>query len=238
MSLMPTSFVANVVLALLTKVPPQVLVIVVFAIVIAPGAVGNTSVNVGPSVGPVSATELLLDRTIRKVDTPVTGKIGLVKKDLVITGAARTVMSSVAAVPLDPATGPVTVKPPAGMVLILRPIVLPVTTAVTVQEPLGGIVPPVIDTMEPLAVLVPAQEPAGVVAVRPAGSVSVKAAPVMGVAVGLLKVMVSMSVLLSGTVVTLNALVILGRATFKVALVAVTLEPMLDVTPPTAMVLV
>ena len=235
---MPTSFVANAVLALFTKVPPQVLVTVIFAIVIAPGAVGKTSLNVGPIAEPVSATELPLESTIRKVDTPVTGKIGLVKKDLVITGAASTVMSSVAAVPLDPATGPVTVKPPAGMVLIFSPTVVPVITAVTVHEPLAGIVPPAIDTVEPLAALVPTQVPPGVAAVKPAGNVSVKAAPVIAVAVGLLKVMVSMSVLFSGTVVTLNALVILGRATFKVALVAATLEPMLDVTPPAAIVLV
>lgn len=229
---MPTSFVANAVLALLTKVPPQVLVIVVLAIVIAPGAVGNTSVNVGPSVGPVSATELLLDRTIRKVDTPVTGKIGLVKKDLVITGAASTVMSSVAAVPLDPATGPVTVKPPAGMVLIFSPTVVPVIVAITVQEPLAGIVPAVSETVEPLAVLVPTQVPSGRDAVKPLGSVSVKAAPVMGAAVGLLNVMVSVAVLFSGTMATLKALVMLGRATFKVALVATAFGPMLEFTPP------
>ena len=231
---MPAELTAKAAPRLLFKMPLQLLVVVTLATVIAPGERGKVSVNVAP----VNATELLFARTICKVDTPVTGRIGLVKNDLVMVGAASTVMSSVAAVPLDPATGPVTVKPPAGMVLIFSPTVVPVITAVTVHEPLAGIVPPAIDTVEPLAALVPTQVPPGVAAVRPAGSVSVKAAPVMAVAVGLLKVMVSVAVLFSGTVATLNALVILGRATFRVALVPVALGPMLDVTPPTAIVLV
>ena len=214
--------------------PLQLLVVVTLATVIAPGERGKVSVNVAP----VNATELLFARTICKVDTPVTGRIGLVKKDLVMVGAASTVMSSVAAVPLDPAAGPVTVKPPAGMVLIFKPTVVPVITAITVHEPLAGMVPPEIDTVEPLAALVPTQVPPGVAAVKPAGKVSVKAAPVMAVAVGLLKVMVSVAVLFSGTVAAPNALVILGRATFRVALVAATFAPMLDVTPPAAIVLV
>lgn len=219
---------------MLFKVPLQLLVAVRSASVMAPGAVGKVSVKVAP----VMATELLLVNTISKVDTPVVGRIGLVKKDLLIVGAASTVMSSVAAVPLDPAAGPVTVKPPAGMVLIFKPTVVPVTTAVTVHEPLAGMVPPEIDTVEPLAALVPTQVPPDVAAVKPAGKVSVKAAPVMAVAVGLLRVIVSVAVLFSGTVTTSKALVMLGRATFKVALVAATLEPMLDVTPPAAIVLV
>ena len=166
------------------------------------------------------------------------GKIGLVRKDLVRVGPASTVMSAFASVPLEAADGPVTVKPPTGMVLSLRPMVVPLTTAVTVHEPVAGIVPPDIDTVEPLAALVPTQVPPGVDAVKPDGIVSVKAAPVMAVAVGLLKVMVSVAVVLIGMVAALNALVMLGRATFKVALVPVTFEPMLEVTPPAAMVLV
>lgn len=233
-SLMPTAPTANAAPALFVKVPPQVLDVVRSARVMAPGVVGKTSVNVAP----VRATELPFSSKTFKVVTPVTGRIGLVRNDLVIVGAASTVMSSVAALPLDAAAGPVTVKPPAGMVLTLRPTVVPVISAVTVQEPLAGMVPPESETVELVVALVPAQVPPGVDAVRPLGSVSVKAAPVMAVAVGLLKVTVSVEVPFSAMVAALNALLILGRATFKVALAATALGPMLELTAPAAMVLV
>lgn len=202
--------------------------------VIAPGAVGKVSIKVAA----VNATELLFDKTICKVDVPVFGKIGLVKNALLMVGAANTVMSSVATVPLDAATGPVTVKPPTGMVLSLRPMLVPVITAVTVQEPLAGIVPPESETLAPASDLVPTHVPAAAAAVKPVGSVSMKAAPVIAVAVGLLKVMVSVAVPFRVIILVLKALLILGRATFKVALVPTAFGPMLDATPPAAIMLV
>ena len=146
-------------------------------------------------------------------------------------------MSSSAAVPLDNSAGPVTVKPPTGMLLIFKPMLVPVTTAVTVQEPLAGIVPPESDTVDPLAALVPKHVPAGANALSPDGKVSINAAPVMATLVGLLKVMVSVAVPFSGIVAALNALLILGRPTLSVALAGAALAPMLDVTLPAAMVL-
>ena len=145
-------------------------------------------------------------------------------------------MLASAEVPLE--AGPATVKPPAGMVLFFKPMVLPVTVAITVQEPLAGMVPALKATVLPLAVMVPTQVPNGADAVKPAGRVSVKAAAVMATAVGLLKVMVKVAVLPSGMVGTLKALVMEGRATFSVALAATALLPLLDATAPAAMVLV
>ena len=233
-NLMPSAPAANAVFKLLTSVPPQVFVKTRSAKVIAPGTVGKVSINVAA----VNATELLFDKTICKVDVPVFGKIGLVKNALLTVGAANTVISSVAAVPLDATTGPVTVKPPTGMVLSLRPMLVPVITAVTVQEPLAGIVPPESETLVPASDLVPTHVPAAAAAVKPAGSASVNAAPVIAVAVGLLKVMVSVAVPFRAMVPVLKALLILGRATFKVALVPTAFGPMLDVTPPARIALV
>lgn len=230
----PAEPTASAAPALLSNDPAQVFVVTRSATVMTPGAVGNVSVKVAA----VKATELLLDKMICSVDTPETGRIGLVKKDLVIVGAARTVMSSVAAVPFEAAAGPVTVNPPTGIVLIFKPIVVPVIVAVTVHEPFAGIVPPVIETVEPLAALVPTQLPPGTDAVKPLGKVSVKAAPVMAVAVGLVSVIVSAEVPFNGINAAPNAFVILGRATFSVALVPVALVPMFDATAPAKMLLV
>lgn len=229
--LLPT---ASAALAASVKVPLHVLPAVVFARVIAPGVVGKVSVNVAA----VSAAELLFAITICSVDAPVAGKIGLAKNDFVTVGGANTVMSAVAAVPLKAAAGPVTVNPPIGMVLTLRPTLMPVIVAVTVHEPLAGIVPPLIETVEPLAVFVPTQVPPGIDAARPDGSVSVKAVPVIAVAVGLINVMVSVEAPFSATVCAVNALLMLGRATFNVALVPTALLPMLELTAPAAIVLV
>ena len=204
------------------------------ATVIAPGAVGNVSVKVAP----VNATGLLFANMICSVETPVVGRIGLVRKDLVMVGGASTVMVALVAVPFDAAAGPVTVKFPAAMVLVLIPMLVPVTVAVTVHEPLAGIPPPVSETVEPLAALVPVQVPPGTEAVKPDGKASVNAAPVIAVPVGLLNVIVSVAVPFSGTVAALKALAMFGRATFKVALAAKTLLPMLEFTPPAGMVLV
>lgn len=214
--------------------PLQLLVVVRPATVMAPGVVGNVSMNVAP----VRSVGLLLASTICNCDTPVFGRIGLVRNDLVMVGGASTVISSAAAVPLDAPAGTATVKPPIGIVLSLRPTVVPVIVAVTVQEPLAGIVPAAKETVEPLAAFVPTQLPPGVTAVRPAGNVSVNAAPVMAVPVGLLKVIVSVAVPFSGTVVALNALLMLGRATFNVSLAPAALGPILELSAPAGIVLV
>ena len=155
---------------------------------------------------------------------------------MLIVGTANTEMSSIAAVPLD--DGPATVNPPTGMLLIFKPMLVPVAVAITVQEPLAGIVPPESDTVDPLADLVPRHVPRGADALSPDGKVSMNAAPVMATLVGLLRVMVSVAVPFTGMVAALNALLILGRATFSVALADAALAPMLDVTLPTAIVLI
>lgn len=219
---------------LLSRDPLQLFVVTISANVIAPGAAGNVSINVAP----VRATELLFESTICSVDTPVFGRIGLVKKDLEIVGDASTVILALVAVPFDAAAGPVMVKSPALMVLVLRPTVVPVTVAVTVHEPLAGIVPADRVTVDPLAVLVPTHVPPGADATKPAGTLSVNAAPVIAIAVGLLNVMVRVAVPFIGTVAMLKALLIFGRATFKVALVPTELVPMLELTAPAEMVLV
>ena len=200
----------------------------------APGAIGNVSINVAP----VSATELLFDNTICSVDTPLFGSIGLVKNDLDIVGDDNTVILALVAVPLEAAAGPVMVKSPALMVLVLRPTVVPVTVAVTLQEPLAGIIPPDKVTVGPLAVAVPPHVPPAADVTKPAGTLSVNAAPVIATAVGLLNVMVSVAVPFIGTVAILNALLILGRETFRVALVPTELVPILELTAPAEMVLV
>jgi hypothetical protein len=219
---------------LFNNVPLQLFVVVVFANVMTPGVVGNVSTKVAP----VRATELLLDNTICKVDMPVLGKIGLVRNDLLTAGEDKTVILAVAGVPFDAAAGPVMVKSPAFMVLVLSPTVVPVTVAVTVHEPLAGIVPPVKPTVDPLAVFVPAHVPPGAEVTKPAGTLSVNAAPVIATAVGLLSVMVSVDVPFIGTVEILNALLISGRATFNVALVPTEFVPILELTDPAAMMLV
>ena len=215
-----------------SRLPLQVLLVTKSASVKAPGLTGKVSVNAAL----VNAVELLLDSVICSAATPLPGKMGLLKNVLLMVGVANTVMLASAEVPLE--AGPATVKPPAGMLLFFKPMVVPVMVAITVQEPLAGIVPALKATVPPLAVLVPAQVPAGADEVKPAGSVSVKAAAVIAVAVGLLKVMVKVAVLPNGTVGTLKALAMLGRAMFRVALVATALLPMLEATAPAAMVLV
>ena len=230
----PAELIAKAAPRLLNNEPLQLFVVVRSDKVSAPGVVGNVSVKVAL----MSAIGLLLTSTICKVDTPVLGKIGLVKNDLVMVGGVITVMLAVAAVPFVAADGPVTLKSPAFIVLFLRPVVMPVTVAVTVQDPSAGIVPLVMATVVPPAVLVPTQVPPGTDEVKPAGRVSVNAAPVIAAAVGLFKVIVSVAVVFNGIVATLKALLILGLATFRVSLLATTLLPILEVTAPTAIVLV
>ena len=83
---------------LLSSEPPQLLLVVRSASVMAPGVMGKVSVNVAP----VSATRLLLASTICKVDTPVFDRIGLVRNDLVMVGrvsTARLALTPVASSP-------------------------------------------------------------------------------------------------------------------------------------------
>ena len=82
---------------------------------------------------------------------------------------------------------------------------------VTVQDPFGGIVPPASCTVPAVCVTVPEQVVAAVPAtvVSPAGSVSVSAAPVSAIAVGLVRVMVRVDV--SPTVTADGEKVLSGR---------------------------
>jgi hypothetical protein len=229
---MPAEPTAKAAPRLFSKLPLQVLLVTKSNTVMAPGEAGKVSVKAAL----VRAVGLLLLRVICSVELPVLGKIGLVKNVLLMVGRANTVMLASAEVPLE--AGPATVKPSAGMVLFFKPMVVPVMVAITVHEPLAGMVPPLNATVVPPAVLVPTQVPKGADDVRPAGRVSLKAAAVMATAVGLLRVMVKVAVLPSGMVAALKALLMEGRATFRVALVATALLPMLEATAPAAIVLV
>ena len=126
----------------------------------------------------------------------------------------RTVSVAFAAAVLGPALA--VVSTPLAMVLAYVPPAALVTFTVTVHEPLAGIVPPESATLLPLfaAVTVP---PAHVVAppaaprfTRPAGYVSVNAAPVIAVAFGLVSVMVSAEVPFTPIAAGANALAIVG----------------------------
>ena len=230
----PAEPTTKAVLRLLSTVPAQLLLTTVSNKVIAPGAVGKVSTKLAA----VKATELLLESTIRSTELAVLGKIGLLINDLLMLGGPSTVTSATAGVPLLAMAGPLTVKPPTGIVFVFRPTAIPVTRAVTVHEPLAGMVPAVIDTIVPAGDFVPTHVPAAAAAIKPVGSASLNAAPVIAVDVGLFKVMVSVVEPFKGIVGTKNALLIVGRATFKVALAPAAFGPMLEVTAPARMLLV
>ena len=125
--------------------------------------------------------------------SPVPMELGV--KTLVTVSRFDTVSVSLAGAVLEPAF--VVVSAPAGIVFAYVPAAALVTFTVTVHEPLAGMVPPESATLVPLlaAVTVPAPQvvaPEGdAVFTRPAGYVSVNAAPVTAVAFGLVSVMVS-----------------------------------------------
>ena len=80
--------------------------------------------------------------------------------------------------------------PPTGITLLYPPGVVPLTATRTTQEPPAGIVPALKPTLVATVLKVPPQVPvAGAWVVKPRGSTSVKATPVIGTAFGLLKVM-------------------------------------------------
>lgn len=87
---------------MLSSEPPQLLVVVRSATVMAPGVMGKVSVNVAP----VSGTALLLPSTICKVDVPVFDRIGLVKNDLVMVGRASTARLALTPVASSPPLKP------------------------------------------------------------------------------------------------------------------------------------
>jgi hypothetical protein len=113
---------------------------------------------------------------------------------------------------------------------------------VTVHEPLAGIVAPASDTVPPpfaAVTLPPAQlvAAAGVALfTRPAGYVSVKAAPAMAVAFAFESVKVSSELPLIPTAAGLKALVTAGReSTASVAEAPAALPALLVVTAPVAL---
>jgi len=138
---------------------------------------------------------------------------------------------------------PVSVELTLLVVLILSPVVVPVTLTEIVQLPLAAIVPPLSETLpEPAtAVADPAQvlaNPLGVATTSPAGRVSVNATPVRPIPLfGFVIVKVSDVVAFTGIEATPNALVIDGgEATVIVAVAVLPVPPFVDVTLPVVFV--
>lgn len=109
----PTNFkstepTAKAALLVCVNVPPQVLVTVALANVIAPGDVGKTSVNVAL----VNVSAFVLVRVIRKTDVPV-GLIVLGVNTFTIEGLANTLMGAFTANALLPT---LVTRPPAAIV--------------------------------------------------------------------------------------------------------------------------
>lgn len=155
---------------------------------------------------------------------------------LLIVAGARTVSVAV----LLTAPVPVCVEEIVPVVFGLAPTVVPVTFTLSVQVlPGAALVPPVSETLPPLAAGVPPQVFVrfGVAATaKPAGKASLKATPVRAVVLpaGLAIVKVSVVVPLSGTVGAPKALLIVGSANaVRVAvLLAVPVPPLVEVTAP------
>ena len=150
------------------------------------------------------------------VETPF-AKIGFGAKRLLICGGATTVNVAVAE-PLRPLFVPVWVVEIKSLTFVLGPIVELVTFTDTVQLLFGGMVPPdkLIAPEPDVAVVVPPHvdaSPFGVATVTPVGSVSLKAAPVNGVAkLELVNVNVRVEFLPAAIVGGVKALVSVGCA--------------------------
>src|SRR5260370_20187437 len=128
--------------------------------------------------------------------------------DFAIVGGATTV--TVAVFDVEPA--PVSFELIGPVVLFFTPAVVPVTVTVMVQFALaasvppenGSVLPPVMTTLPPQCAVVPLR------AVRPEGSVSVKATPVRAVALTLVSRKLMLTVPPSATVGAANDFAIVG----------------------------
>lgn len=155
---------------------------------------------------------------------------------LVSDGGATTVMLALEVLPVPPLVA-LTVT-----LLIFTPAVVPVTFTDTVQLPLPAIVP-----AERLTALDPAAAVAvpphvllkfGVAATtKPAGRLSVKATPVLGLVLGLLMANDKVVVPFSGTDAAPNDFVMLGgEATLRLALAVLPVPPLVELTLPVVLV--
>src|SRR6185436_9018426 len=99
------------------SVPPQVLVVVALAIVIAPGAMGSVSVKAAP----VIAIEFVLESVTVRLVVPDTGMLGA-PKAFVVVGSASTVTPALVAVETAPPLVVVIVF--AASVLVYAPAVV------------------------------------------------------------------------------------------------------------------
>jgi hypothetical protein len=193
--------------AVVVSVPPQT-VADAFATV---RPVGRVSVNATP----VSATVLAAGFVIVNVSDVVAFSAMLDGLNtLAIDGGATTLMLAVAVPPVPPS-----VEVTALVVLVCVPAAVPVTFTENVQELLAAIVPPLrlIVFVPCVAVTVPAPHvpvsPFGVETTSPAGSVSLKATPVNGVAFGFVMVKLSEVEPFSGMLAAPKAFAIVGGAT-------------------------
>ena len=164
------------------------------------------------NAAPVTAAELgLVSVMVRTLGSLVPIEDGA--KPFETDSEAAITSVSLAAARLAPAL--VVVSAPIGNVLVNDPGATPVTFTVTVHDPLAGMVPPASCTVLPLlaAVTTPPQvvaPPAAAVLVRPAGYVSVNAAPVIAVALELERVRVSTDAAPGATSDGLNDFAIVG----------------------------
>ena len=163
--------------AVAVAVPPQVLVTLgTAATTNVPVAEGSVSLKATPVRSPATAMFGLLTVKVRVV-LPFSGMLAA-PNALLIVGGATTVIVAFAVLPV-PALVEVT-----WTLLLFRPAVVPCTSTDAVQLEFGASDWPLRLTLEDpaAAVIVPVQLPptlAGVATTRPAGRLSVKAAPLM-----------------------------------------------------------
>jgi hypothetical protein len=192
---------------------------------------GSISVKPTPVSG-ASGFELVMVKA--RLVVPPSG-ISAAPNDLLIVGGATTTVTLAV---FDAAPAPPSVEETADVVLLLTPPVVPLTVSKSVHEPLGAIVPPVIETESeggtPMLKVndAPPQPDAGFTTViaRPAGSTSEKPTPVSAFdALGLVIVIVRLVVPSSGMLAAPNALVIVGGATtVRVAVAVLPVPPLAE----------
>ena len=157
---------------------------------------------------------------------------------MVVVAGATTVIDAFEVLPTPPSVELTVTE------LFFTPAVLPVTLSEKLQLALGAneaAESPTLEVPATAVIVPPPQEPDnpfGVVTTRPAGRLSVKPIPVSVVAVlGLVMVKVSEVLALGATVAAPNALTIVGGlATSSVAVAALPVPPLVEVTAPVVFV--
>jgi hypothetical protein len=206
--------------------PPQVLAVPLATVMPA----GKMSVKPTP-VSPSAEFGLAMMK-VSDVD-PLSGMVDA-PKDLLMVGAAATVMEALAVLPV-----PALVELTLPVVLVIAPPVVPVTLTETVQSPAAAIVPPVklTDVSREAGENVPPQlvDASGELATTsPEGKTSVKATPVNWFdAFGLVMVNVSVVVPFSAMLGAPKAFEIDGGdSTVRLADAVVPVPPSVEVTAP------